>query len=88
LQDSWFHLQRVRIGEDAYLACTCPHDWMSTCVHAKFLRANWEKSFAFLDEVEWDSAGESSVHQSPSELDPGLINRDRRSHRNVQSSIY
>lgn len=61
LQDSWFHLQRVCIGEDAFFACTCPHDWMETCVHTKFLRASWEERFAFLEEIEWDAAGKSLV---------------------------
>lgn len=39
VQMSWFHLQRVPVGEEVLIACSCPHERSRACFHQRYLES-------------------------------------------------
>jgi hypothetical protein len=52
-QTSWHHMQRVRIGDDLCVACSCHQS--SPCFHERFLREYQEEKFP--EDLEYDAGG-------------------------------
>jgi hypothetical protein len=59
---SWYHLQRVRIGDEFCVACACPHGHQSICLHRRFLQEYQDERFP--EDGMFSKAGEQGLSSS------------------------